>query len=149
MAAPASRLSLIERTAATEKTLAKYRSKPFCWKSGATCIHLARFHARNLGHKPPAIPRFQSAIGARTALKSTGHATLESLLDSMFERIPPAFMLVGDLAMLEGDDDGGETFGSLAVYSGLTMLLGWHESAPEGVRPCFTADGNLKAAWRL
>lgn len=136
---------MIERVAATEKTLAKFRHRPFDWKHGTTCIHLARTQARNMGHRVPALPRFTSAIGARTALRSTGHETLEALLDSLFERIVPARMLVGDLAMLPSDD----AFGSVLIYDGLSKLLGWHPDAPDGIAPVAGAISDVRGAWRL
>ena len=134
---------LIRRQEATTKTLAKYRNVPFDWRNRATCIHVARSQARNMGHRPPAIPDFRSAIGARRALKDTGFATVEALLDSMFERIAPAYMLVGDLALVPGD----EGFESIFVSAGEKML-GWIETDPSGMRPISMAIVP-SAAWRL
>lgn len=133
------------RRAGTERTLAKYRARPFDWAKGATCIHLARTQARNLGHRPPALPRFRSAVGARTALRSTGHDTLEALLDSLFERIPPAFMRLGDLATLPGDGP----FPAVMVFDGGAKLLGWHDADPSGIKPVARAMGDVLGAWRL
>src|SRR5690606_24837107 len=63
---------LERRRAAVEMTLARYRGKPFDWSRGITCVHLARAHLRNMGHKPPTVPRFRSALGAKRALKERG-----------------------------------------------------------------------------
>jgi hypothetical protein len=54
------RIDLEARRVATNKTIAKYRNRPFDWKTQATCIHLARTQLRNLGHRPRRIPEFQS-----------------------------------------------------------------------------------------
>ena len=95
-------LNAVERTAATEKVIARFRNRPFGWATRRTCIHLARAQARALGHRPPAIPDFRSPKGAKTALKAQGHETLEQLLDSLFPRIPPLSAWVGDLVILAG-----------------------------------------------
>lgn len=137
-------MTLAERVTATEKTLAKFRGRPFDWKTGATCIHLARTQARNMRRRVPALPRFTSAVGARTALRKTGHASLEALLDSLFERIAPAAMLVGDVALGPGE----EALGAIAISDGFGTLMGWHADAPL-LSPIAGAVGDLKGAWRL
>lgn len=133
------------RRVGTEKTLVRYRARPFDWTTAATCIHLARAQARHLGHRPPAIPRFRSAIGARTALKAAGHLTLEALLDSLFERIAPARMLLGDLATLPGEGP----FPAVMIFDGGAKLLGWHDADPSGIKPVSRAMGDVQGAWRL
>lgn len=133
------------RAAATEATLARYRTKPFDWSKRATCIHLAHTQARNMGHDVPTVPTFSTALGARRALKARGHDTLEALMDSMFPRIAPARMLVGDLALLPADDG----WGSICVFDGLAKLLGWHGSDPSGIKPIARAQGDIVAAWGL
>lgn len=90
-------LDLAQRVEATEKVVARFRGRAFDWRGRQTCIHLARAQARALGHRPPSIPDFRSSRGAKTALKATGHATLEALLDSLFPRIAPAAMWVNTL----------------------------------------------------
>jgi hypothetical protein len=136
---------LERRRVGTEATLAKYRLRPFDWASAATCIHLARSQARNLGHRPPAIPRFRSAVGARTALAAQGHGTLEALLDSLFPRIAPAAMLLGDLAALPGEGP----FPAIMIFDGGAKLLGWHGADPSGIKPVARAMGEIVGAWRL
>lgn len=136
------------RRLATEKTLARFRNKPFDWTKSATCIHLARFHAINMGHKPPTIPRFRSALGARKALRGTGHQSLESLLDGLFERIAPAFMMLGDLALVPGDN--GETaMGALLIHSGGPKMLGWHDADADCLRGIGGLEPHIFGAWRL
>lgn len=136
-------MNLVERVAATEAVIARYRAKPFDWATRATCIHLARAQARAMGHKPPSIPDFRSPLGARTALRSTGHETLEALLDSLFVRIAPAAMLVGDLALLEGEPP----FDAIVINAG-GAAFGWHEETPgRGIMPVKVE--RFKAAWRL
>ncbi len=96
-----------------------------------------------MGHKPPPIPDFRSARGGLTALRATGHDTLEALLDSMFPRIAPAAMLVGDLALVPGD----APFNALAVSAGGALLM-YHPDA-DGLANVKEAFGDVIAAWRL
>ena len=112
------------RVKATQATEQRFRDRPFDWSKNATCIHLARYHAAQMGHKLPIVPRFRSALGAKKALKATGFDTLPELLDSMFERIAPAFMRVGDVLALPGDDG----WHALVIKGDKTKFLGWHEA---------------------
>lgn len=139
-------LSLPERVAATDKTLAKYRNRAFDWSDRSTCIHLARAQARNMGHRVPKMPDFRSPLSARTALRKAGADDLEALLDGLFPRIAPAQMLVGDLAILPGDDS---PFDSIVICDGLTKLFGWHGLDPSKLSTIARATGDIKAAWRL
>jgi len=134
-------VDLVARVAATEKVVARFRDRPFDWASRSTCIHLARAQARAMGHRPPSIPDFRSPIGARTALRSTGFDSLEALLDSLFERIPPAAMLVGDLGLMEGEPP----FDGIVIGAG-GKVIGYHQDAV-GLAPI--AHPQIKAAWRL
>ncbi|WCP14484.1 hypothetical protein sphantq_02930 [Sphingobium sp. AntQ-1] len=134
-------LSSVERAAATRKTLAKYRTLPFDWSKRATCIHLARYHLRNMGHRPPAIPDFRSALGAKRALEKTGFADMAALLDSLLPSIAPASAWVGDLAVLEG----GEGFDSIVIHAG-GKWLGYHMDDLGGLKPLVVTE--IKGAWR-
>lgn len=132
------------RAAATEATRQRFDGRPFDWRKAATCIHLLRFHAAQLGHRLPVVPRFKSALGARRALLSTGFQTLPALLDGRFERIPPAFMRVGDALALPGDED----WPGILLKIDKVKFLGWHQDA-EG---CVIQEADITAAigaWRL
>lgn len=133
---------LVRRAEATRNTLARYRRKPFDWSERATCIHMARYHLRQMGHRPPPIPDFRSALGARQALGKAGFDSVTALLDSLLPRIAPAAMLVGDLAVLEGI----EGLDSVVINAG-GKVLGWHEAADDGVKPLIARE--IKAAWRV
>ncbi len=136
-------VDLAMRVAATEKVVARFRRRPFDWSTRATCIHLARAQARAMGHRPPPIPDFRSPRGALTALRSTGHDTLEALLDSMFPRIAPAAMLVGDLCIVPGESP----FDAIAISAGGALLM-YHPHA-SGLANVKEAMGSVKAAWRV
>jgi hypothetical protein len=135
---------LLTRKDATEKTMARYRRKAFDWSKGITCVHMARSHMRNMGHRPPGLPRFRSAFAAKQALTARGWTSVDDMLDSLLPRIAPAQMLLGDLATLPSE----EGLGSIMVCAGPHKLLGWREDAPELVVLDVQLD-ELSGAWRV
>lgn len=136
--------TLVQRAAATEKTMQRYRHRAFDWSTGATCLHLARTQMKNMGHKPPAIPKLASALAAERALKARGCADLAALLDSLLPRIAPAEMLVGDIAMFKGEPP----FDAICVNAGAGMLLGWHCADLSQLQNITDIDDFI-GAWRL
>lgn len=135
---------LERRALAVKNTQARFEGRPFDWRKSATCIHLVRFHAAQMGHDVPTVPRFRSALTAKRALAATGWQTLPALLDSMFDRIPPAFARVGDVMALPGD--GG--FEAIVIRAGVNKWIGWHEDAAG----CTVVSADMDAAigaWRL
>lgn len=122
---------LIRRKRATEATLAKYRPQPFDWKKGVTCVHMARFHLRKMGHRVPELPRIRGPIGAARALKERGWEDVAAMLDAQpgLTRIAPAMMLVGDLIVFPGT----EGFQLIGVCGSQHKILGWHEDWTGGM----------------
>jgi len=115
--------TLPERAAATDRVLRRFRNRAFDWKTGATCLHLLRAQLVQLGHRPPRIPQFRSALGAKRAMERAGFADLAAAVDSVLPlRIPPAAMLVGDIGLLPGDE-----FDALVISVG-GKVIGWHGS---------------------
>lgn len=100
----------------------RFRKKKFDWRKRATCVHLVRFHLKQMGHNPPAIPEIRSPLGAAKALKARGWADVGEMMDSLLPEIPPAAMMLGDIAMLQ-DADG---IGALVVDVG-GKVMGWHD----------------------
>lgn len=140
-----SRLPELEkRKQATQATLDRYRNKAFDWATGVTCVHLARYHLRNMGHRPPSLPRFRSAFGARKAMQERGWESVTEMLDTMLPRIPPAKMMLGDLAVVEGSD-GME---SIVVCTGPLALLGWLPSG-EKMAVYLNDISHVTASWRV
>jgi hypothetical protein len=137
---------LLRRHAATTATLKKYRDKPFDWRRGYTCVHLARYHLRQLGHRPPTMPQLRSAISARRAMDERGWSSVADMLDSFpwLTRIAPAFMTLGDLVVGPAD----EHFGAIGVCAGPHKLLGWQEDAAGMVVVDFNMS-KLEGAWRV
>lgn len=136
--------TLVQRTAATEKTMLRYRHRAFDWATGGTCLHLARAQMKHMGHRPPAIPKFSSALGAQRAMKAAGYETLSDLFDSLLTRIAPAAMLVGDLAIFPGEPP----FDAVVVSAGSGMMLGWHGADLSRLHN-IVETGDIVAAWRL
>lgn len=99
-----------------------------------------------MGHKLPPIPDIRSPTGARRALAATGHADLASLLDSLFPRVAPASMWIGDLALMEGADGLGGIVvavgGKVMGYHVDHLDLGLVNIVPVGPSPFI-------GAWRL
>ena len=116
---------LIRRQRALEKTVAKYRDRPHDWRS-VDCIRMLRSHLVAMGHKRlPKLPRYDSALGAKRALKEAGFGSVDALLDSLLPRIAPAMALPGDVLLARGD----EGLGAVTLSVGL-KAFGWHEDAP-------------------
>lgn len=136
------------RIAATQLTQKRFEGRAFDWSKQATCLHLVRFHAAQMGHKLPIVPRFRSALGAMKALRAEGVETLPELMDKYFPRIPAAQMRVGDVAAFPGDDGG---FDALMIYGQLRAVIGWHQDAAECQIARLTEEGYrlCSGAWRL
>lgn len=128
---------LERRQAALEKTIAKYRGRRLDYKS-ADCIRMARFHLIQMGHKVPALPRYQSLVGARRALAQAGG--MVAIFDALLPRIAPAQMLPGDIAVSAGDE------AEAAVISVGYKVMGWHQDSDVAVN--MTVDANALTAWR-
>ncbi len=116
---------LLRRQRAVNATLTKYRDMPFDWRKGATCLHLARFHLKKMGHRPEKLPRIRSMLAARRALDVRSWADTGDMLATMLPEITPAEMLLGDIAVLKSGDD----LGAITISLG-GKVMGWHEDYP-------------------
>src|SRR3546814_3483392 len=47
----------VRRKEATQAALDKFKGLPFDWSEGRHCVRLAHFHLRQMGRKPPTLPR--------------------------------------------------------------------------------------------
>lgn len=132
------------RRLAVVKSRDRYLGKVFAWETGVTCLHMLRFHMRNMGHRPPGIPRFRSALGAKRAMQQRGWGSVSEMLDSMLPRIAPAQMWLGDVLITEGTDG----LDAININAGLGRVLGWHETAPGATFVGIDLNDAL-GAWRL
>lgn len=141
-------MKLDERQAATEKTLARFRDKPFNW-AGANCIRLARWQAVNMGHKLPPVPQFRSALGAKRALAERGADSVSALLDQHFARLPgPAYAWLGDLITLPGDPALG--LEAVGIADGQGNVWCWSEqNDAQSLTALLMVNSDAMAAWRL
>lgn len=114
--------ALLHRRAVTEATMEHFARRPFDWRTGATCVHLVRNQLVGLGHRPPPVKAFRSALSAKRALDAKGWATLSAMMDSLVERIAPARVILGDVVEMPSED---ETFGALAVVIGNGRIMGY------------------------
>lgn len=137
---------LERRRVALEKTMAKYKAKPFAWGK-SDCATLLRSHLVAMGHrKVPKLPAYDSALGAKRALGELGFETMEQLLDSLLPRIAPAMMLPGDIAVTGGPE--GSPLDAVVIGVGF-KVYGFHEDGEDGavvITP--DPDRPLKGAWR-
>ncbi|MDE8654773.1 DUF6950 family protein [Novosphingobium album (ex Liu et al. 2023)] len=139
---------LVRRQTATARTMARYRARPFDWRKSITCVHMARFHLRAMGHRPEPLPaRVRSAIGARRALDERGWKNVAEMLDALpgLQRIAPAMMLLGDIVVAASD---GDDLGSIMICAGPQKLIGWHGAA-EGMVVIDVPLDQLDGAWRV
>lgn len=145
-----SRLPELERRRrATAKTLAHYDTRSFDWRRQATCLHMARFQMKAMGHNPPRMPPVRSALRAKRELEKRGFDNLTALLDSLLPRIAPAEMRLGDLAVSPGDPDGNAfAFDSVLINVAPRKFAGWHPSS--FLMAVMDVElGHVTAAWRL
>lgn len=135
---------LIRRQRALDATMAKYRARPFDWKTGATCIHMFRFHAKRMGHTVEAVPKLDGPVAAKRELKKRGYDSVEAMLDALIEPIPVAAMLPGDVSVLP--DDSG--LGGIVISLGATAI-GYTEISDQGMSLLTEPGAVLTKAWRV
>ena len=98
--------TLPERVHAAEAAVAQFAGKSFAWGE-RDCVRLVAHALRELGVAPPLrqAGAYKTALGARRALKRTGHATLDGWVDAWgLQRIAPAFALPCDVLALPSGD---------------------------------------------
>jgi len=132
------------RAKATKATLERFEDRPFDWTKAATCVHLMRFHASQMGHKMPIVPRFRSPLTAKRALKDAGYADMTAMMDEFFMQIPPSMMRLGDVMAVPGDAG----FHAIFIRASNTKFIGWIEDV-DGCSVIDTDIGFAVGAWRL
>lgn len=143
-------LTLAARAQATRGVMAIWRERPFDWRSGYHCVALMHAQARAMGHRMPALPRIRTALAAERALQRKGCDTVEALMDSLFVRIVPATMRVGDICTMPGEaDDGRPWLAAICIADGQGNLLGWHGGDGTRLSAIKFGMGHATGAWRL
>jgi hypothetical protein len=136
---------LERRRVATQATLDKFKGQSFDWSEGRHCVKLAHFHLRQMGRKPPTLPRIRSALAAKKEMKARGWSSVSEMLDTMLVRIPPAMMLLGDIAVTPGD----QGFESVVINLGGRDFLGWLPDGSEVAAMTNCGMDDLTGAWRV
>lgn len=103
------------------------------------CVVMARAHLARLGHVVPELPAYTTERGGLMKLKRLGYANIAALLDEVLEPIPPARMMVGDVALLQGDVGD-----ALTICAG-RKLIGFREGFNALVNQ---VDCPVERAWR-
>lgn len=137
----------VRRMQAAEQTLSAYRGRTWEWSAGHTCAHMARFHLRQMGHKPETMPAFRSLLGAKKALEARGWSTVADMLDGQagLARIMPAMMLPGDLGFIPSEDG----LGSICLYLDRHKLAGWFAETGDDFVIVDVEMRPIEAAWRV
>jgi hypothetical protein len=136
---------ILRRRDATQATLEWFATRPFAWKDGATCVHMVRKQLVALGHKPPPMKAFRSALGAKKALQAKGWASLAEMMGSILPAIPPARAMIGDIVELPSDD---AVFGALCIVVGNGRVMGYFEGAGDMLTVMQPIDVPIRA-WRV
>lgn len=139
---------LIRRQRAIAATMAKFAGTKMVLGT-SDCVQLVRFHLVEMGHKGlPDATGYSSPAGVTKTLKALGFANLEGLFDSLLPRIPPAFMLPGDIALIQAEKGAPAWRAGTVVISIGRKFLGWHPDA-EILAVLFpTVREPFIAAWR-
>lgn len=139
-------MELERRRIATQSTLDLFRGSSFAWgdDDALTCVHVAYWHLWMMGHELPALPTLKSPLAAKRALAKRGWDSVEAMLDSLLDRISPAMMLLGDLAVVPGQDG----LDAILVSAGPLKLMGWHAESGEFVL-YDNALAEITGAWRV
>lgn len=134
---------LVRRQRALLKTMNKFKERPFAWGEN-DCASLFRSHIVAMGHKKaPKIPKYDTALGAKRALKEMGFESMEELVDSLLPRIAPAQALPGDVVLMGGPE--GEVLDAVVISVG-GKVFGYHEDGEGGA--VVITPNEIKAAWR-
>ena len=139
---------LIRRERALAATMQGFAGKAFDL-GGADCIQLVHFHLKKMGHKGlPDAGGYASPAGVTKRLKELGFKNLEELFDSLLPRIAPAYMLPGDIALIQAEKGAPAWRAGTVVISLGRKFLGWHPDA-EILAVLFpTVEAPFIAAWR-
>lgn len=135
---------LLRRDIALRKTIARFDNRKFQW-GVSDCARLVAVHLRHMKRPIPIAKAgsYKSAIGAKSALKRYGAATLSEALDKHgLERIAPAAALPGDIIMLEGDAE----FDALHIRMPNGRTFGFAEGTD---LPVIFQPNSFLAAWRV
>lgn len=123
----------------------RFGNRPF-QLGAADCVKLVRFHLKEMGHKLPTTGHYKTAAEAAKQLKKQGAKNVEQLLDKYLERIPPAAMTLGDVAMPPSDPDApASKLGTIIIMASGQKFIGWH---PDVEQLAVMSVSQIDVAWR-
>lgn len=133
-------MNLIEKVAATQKTVDKFKGREFD-EGKADCIQLVLLHARHCGRRIK-IPKYRDWESAARVLRKLGFRTLGEAMDHYFTRIDRVEVMVGDIVEMPGTNG----FSGLSVAVGNGRVLGFYEEVPHAdiLQPLI-----VTGAWRI
>mgnify|MGYP000486486154 CR=1 FL=1 len=136
-------MNMTERRDATHKTFSRWKDHSAGW-DGNSCAHAWHTHLVNMGHEMPEMPVFDSPTSAIRALKERGWNNLSEMLDHFLTRIPPSAMLLGDVALVDGQDN----LESILIFMAPRKFMGLDVNEDKFV--LYDTDvGQMKGAWRV
>lgn len=141
----ARRPELVRRQKAVEKTMLRFGGRAF--EIGAVdCVKMVRFHLKEMGHNLPSTGNYKTVAQAVGQLKKQGVKNVEELLDKFLQRIPPAAMVLGDVAMPPSDPDApASKLGTVIIMASNQKFIGWH---PDADQLAVMSVSQIDAAWR-
>ncbi len=143
-------MTLIDRVAATQKTIDDFLHVDFQWGT-ADCGQLAGRHVEALGltSRLAEAPNYKTERGARRALSALAVSSMEELVDGHgFERIAPAAALVGDIVGFPGGTDD-KPWTALGIHCGGDRILGFADVAGSGPTAEYGPLSVCTIAWRV
>jgi hypothetical protein len=143
-------MTLIERVAATQKTIDTFLNVEFEWGT-ADCAQLAARHVEALGipSRLSEAPNYKTERGARRALTVLDVKSMEGLVESHgFASIAPASALVGDIVGFPGGTNE-KPWTALGIYCGGDRILGFADVDGSGARAEYGPLSVCTFAWRV
>jgi hypothetical protein len=135
---------MVNRVAAAQATLDRYKDIPFEW-GRFDCARMVAHLLRQAGYRPnlSAGGAYRSLFGAKKALKKAGFDTLAEALDSLgLERISPAACVAGDIIQWPSENE----LAALGVALGNGRMIAYHPDASGAV---VLQPVEFVAAWRV
>jgi hypothetical protein len=121
---------LIRRQRALASTMNKFGGQQLVL-GRSDCALLVRHHLVKMGHRRlPKPGPYSTPNGVRQVLKGWGFKDLEQLFDSLLPRIAPAYMLPGDIALVQPEQGAPAWQVGTVVISVGRKFLGWHPDHP-------------------
>lgn len=139
-------MNLLERAKVTQATLDSYRGRPSDHAGNEwPCIYLLHDHLTACGYDVPEIPELSDLRSVLKAMKERGWNSVPDMLDQHLERIAPAMMMMGDVAVSKSEAG----VDAILICAGPMKLFGWREDLNTLVIIDDDKMDDLVGAWRV